>query len=56
MTADKLKLKSMLHMPLFQIDLFIARIPGRSNISRKKILKEFSNCFANQESEKKLAL
>ena len=40
-------------MPLFQIELFIMRIPGRSNISRKFFEKILSNCFANQENEKK---
>ena len=42
-------------MPLFQSELFIMRIPGRSNISRKTFFK-LSNCFANQENEKKLSL
>ena len=43
----------MQHMPLFQIELFIMRIPGRSNISRKFFENFLSNCFANQENEKK---
>ena len=43
----------MQHMPLFQSEMFIMRIPGRSNISRKIFLNKLSNCFANQENEKK---
>ena len=52
MTADKLKL-SMQHMPLFQSETFIIRIPGRSNISRKTLKKNYQIDFANQENEKK---
>ena len=51
MTAEKLKL-SMQHVPFFHIELFIIRIPGRSNISRR-IKKKIIILFGKSRNWKK---